>query len=137
MENASQALIIAGAILLAILLVAVGMFVFNNANNAIQRGATQMSREEINTHNSYFDAYQGMQNGATVKGFLAGWGQRVAPEDTADERKPLLEGDLGSGKNADQILNAQAKVKTAQRYNVDINHNAQGLVDKVTIKSAK
>ena len=34
MENASKALIIAGAILLSILIIALGIFVFNQAKNA-------------------------------------------------------------------------------------------------------
>lgn len=137
MENASQALIIAGAILLAILLVAIGMFVFNKANNSIQRAATQMDQRELETHNSYFTQYQGVQNGAVVKGFLAGWGQRIAPPDTAEERKPELKGVLGSGKNADEILNSQAKVKTAQRYDVKVTHNKNGLVNLVEITEHK
>lgn len=137
MENASQALIIAGAILLAILLVAVGMFIFNRANNAIQGSANQMDQQEIETHNRYFSQYNGVQNGATVKGFLAGWGQKIAPEGTPDERKPDLKGDLGTGKSAKEILNAQNKVKTAQRYDVEVDNGENGLVETITITEHK
>ena len=38
MENASKALLIAGAILIVILLIAVGMMVYNGAKGSIDKG---------------------------------------------------------------------------------------------------
>lgn len=46
MENASKALIIAGAILLSILIIAVGMFIFTSSQNSINEGAAQYQHKK-------------------------------------------------------------------------------------------
>ena len=61
MENASKALIIAAAILLSILIIALGMRVFNSARSAT--GSVDLSPQEISSHNSRFEAYVGRQRG--------------------------------------------------------------------------
>ncbi len=66
MENASKALIIAGAILLSILIIAVGMFIFTSSQTTIQEGATQISTQERNAFNQQFIQYEKKQGGANV-----------------------------------------------------------------------
>lgn len=70
MENASKALIIAGAILLSILIIAIGMFVYNSAQSTINDSLSQMSTSEKNAFNSAFTGYQGNQTGSQVKSLL-------------------------------------------------------------------
>lgn len=70
MENASKALLIAGAILIAILLIAIGMMVFNSANGVIDTAASGMSDNEKEMHNKKFTVYAGMRSGSTVKSLL-------------------------------------------------------------------
>ena len=57
MENASKALIIAGAILLSILLISLGIMVYNNARNAV--GSADLSDTQIQAFNSQFTSYTG------------------------------------------------------------------------------
>ena len=57
MENASKALIIAGAIILAILIIGLGMVVFNQARDAI--GGANLDSEKATAFNSKFLAYTG------------------------------------------------------------------------------
>lgn len=66
MENASKALIIAGAILLAIAIIGVGMAVFSNVSETIT-GAGDMSQTEIDAYNQVFLSYEGNQRGSIVK----------------------------------------------------------------------
>ena len=66
MENASKALIIAGAILLAIAIIGIGMFVYNNVSGTI-RDAADMSTEQINAYNQTFTTYQGNIRGSAAK----------------------------------------------------------------------
>jgi hypothetical protein len=66
MENASKALIIAGAILLSILIIAVGMFIFTSSQTTIQEGATQISTQERNAYNQQFIQYEKKQGGANI-----------------------------------------------------------------------
>ena len=63
MENASKALIIAGAILLSILLISLGIMVYNNAKNTI--GSANLNKQEIETFNSQWDSYVGQRKTAS------------------------------------------------------------------------
>lgn len=57
MENASKALIIAGAILLSILIISLGIMVYNNAKSTV--GDANLDSETIQTFNSKFTMYTG------------------------------------------------------------------------------
>lgn len=69
MENASKALIIAGAILLSIAIIGVGMYVFQNVQETIQDGA-DISADQIRTYNQEFTMYDGRQSGSQVRSLL-------------------------------------------------------------------
>ena len=71
MENASKALLIAGAILIAILLIAIGMMVFNSAKGVIDTSASNMSDTEKTAFNKQFDVYNGTQSGSNVKEIIS------------------------------------------------------------------
>ena len=57
MENASKALIIAGAILLSILIISLGIMVYNNAQDTV--GSASLDQQEIATFNAQFTPYIG------------------------------------------------------------------------------
>lgn len=57
MENASKALIIAGAILLAIVIISLGLVVVNNVRNVTDN--TNLSEQEIQSFNAKFIAFEG------------------------------------------------------------------------------
>ena len=57
MENASKALIIAGAILLSILLISLGIMIFNQAQDSLDGNG--MNQAKITTFNSQFTKYEG------------------------------------------------------------------------------
>lgn len=57
MENASKALIIAGAILLSILIISLGIMVYNNAKNAANGG--NIDKTQIQGFNSEWEGYVG------------------------------------------------------------------------------
>ena len=69
MENASKALIIAGAILLSILIIALGVFVFNQAKGAM--GSTGLDDQKAAANNQKFEAYEGgAVKGSQVKALI-------------------------------------------------------------------
>ena len=63
MENASKALIIAGAILLSILIISLGIMVYNNAKNTV--GSSNLDKQEIQTFNSQWEQYEGSNKTAS------------------------------------------------------------------------
>ena len=65
MENASKALIIAGAILLSILIIGLGMLMFNQAKDAIT--GTGIDDQKVKAYNAQYDDYMGTNvNGTKV-----------------------------------------------------------------------
>lgn len=80
MENASKALIIAGAILLAILLITLGIYIFQQAQSTVNNSG--MSQAEIQTFNSQFTKYEGDKiKGSSVKSLI----QEVNVNNSQDE----------------------------------------------------
>lgn len=65
MENASKALIIAGAILLSILIIGLGMFIYNQAAGAM--GNANLDSEKVTAYNSKFEQYEGTQSGTNAR----------------------------------------------------------------------
>ena len=68
MENASKALIIAGAILLAILIIALGVYIFNQARSATNMD--DLSNQQVEAHNATFQNYEGTINGTQAKALI-------------------------------------------------------------------
>ena len=71
MENASKALIIAGAILLSILIIAIGMYIYNSSTNSIYSAADQISAQDQEAFNSQWTSYEENQPGSSVKSMIS------------------------------------------------------------------
>ena len=70
MENASKALIIAGAILISILIVGLGVIIYNKVSGIAQSGT--LSEQEISAHNSPIEQQFGDHvSGTNVKSLLS------------------------------------------------------------------
>lgn len=65
MENASKALIIAGAILLSILIIGLGMFIYNKAADAMD--GIGIDEQKVKSYNSSFENYEGLQSGTNAR----------------------------------------------------------------------
>lgn len=71
MENASKALMIAGSILIAILLISIGIYLYNNSGSMAISNASSSSQEmQIIRFNKQYTMYEGKQKGSSVKRLL-------------------------------------------------------------------
>ena len=70
MENASKALIIAGAILISILIIAIGMYIYSSSTESINSGIANMSSQEIEAFNANWTTFEGTQSGTQVKSLI-------------------------------------------------------------------
>ena len=70
MENASKALIIAGAILIAILLISIGIIIMNAINNPVERARNQSDSQAIQIFNSQFTGYTGVQSASSIRALM-------------------------------------------------------------------
>lgn len=141
MENASQALIIAGAILLAILLIAIGMFIFNKANTSIQDAAKGMDQNAIAVVNGKFTPYQGKISGTQLKALIGVWGQYHAQleADGADASKYIAGTGTVNGVNLEgkktpqDILAVTNSIKDLSSFNVTFSFSVGGLVTGINV----
>ena len=67
MENATKALIIAGAVLISILLISVGIMVFNSASDPINQSQNSSEAQAIQMFNESFNQYLGRKQDNKLK----------------------------------------------------------------------
>ncbi len=151
MENASKALIIAGAILLSILIIGIGMFIYNQAQEQINSSAGQMSQEEVRVFNAQFQSYAGNRiSGSQVKQLLTKLATNATKFDqpnSKDERKPKLtvngvDGGGNFNKKEDytpsELNTLASKVPSTKIFKVTMNvSDATNIIDDITIEDSK
>lgn len=122
MENASKALIIAGAILLSILIISLGIMVYNNAKNTV--GSSNLDKQEIQTFNSQWEQYEGSNKTASeVKTMI----QAVIANNASEAKN-------GKSRFVEIEVNADAKDSTAVAADpaVKMSVAASGLTNSKT-----
>lgn len=137
MENASKALIIAGAILLAILLISLGIMIFNQAQDTVNNSG--MSKAEISSFNNQFTKYEGTQKGSNVKSLI----QEVNTSNVSDVQEGndrniqiVGAGNAASGANGTTVAYTYgtSTIASSAQYNVTIEYDSNsGYVSKITI----
>ena len=134
MENASKALIIAGAILLAILIISLGILIYNQAAGIANGNA--MSEVEITQFNTQFTQYEGRQSGSTVRALLQ---KAISNNLNADDEDKQVTVVYGSATLVQAGTTAVSDtIKNSGYYNVSFSYGASGssnagLVDTITI----
>ena len=130
MENASKALIIAGAILLAILIISLGILIYNQAAGIVN--SNSMSDVEITQFNAQFTQYQGTQSGTSVRALLQEVLSNNMTQDD-DNRKVEVTGAVTMGKNASSApINS---ITTGGSYTVTCNYGTSGAANAGLVTS--
>ena len=141
MENASKALIIAGAILLAILIISLGILIYNQAADITN--SNSMSSLELTQFNSQFTQYNGNQRGSVVNSIL----NQVIASNSLEENKErpiqVVYKAGSSGTETTQISSGGTSITGTQTYSSGVTYeiscsystsgNNNGLVNKITI----
>lgn len=136
MENASKALIIAAAILIAIVLITLGVYVIGVGQDQIRNSG--MSDIEITTFNQKFTKYEGTRNGSEIKTLI----QEVNTSNVSDKREGngrsitlVGAGDPTNKNNADAALTyLTSTIASSARYSVSVEYDTNsGYVNKITI----
>ncbi len=103
MENASKALIIAGAILISILLISIGIILINSGRDITSTGTSGVQSQKIQAFNSKFTAYEGTKKGSELAG-LAGEVNASNATDSEHQVKLTLPTSLTATKNYEVTL---------------------------------
>ncbi len=131
MENASKALIIAGAILIAILLIGIGMFLYTSAQEPIGEAQDQMSEQAVRMFNSKFENYSGSQKGVNVKALLSTVISSNS-NDSADARLVTVKYGSSTGSDSSTISTIVNSIVNTKTYTVNLTYTGQ-LISQIEI----
>lgn len=132
MENATKALLIAAAVLVAILIISLGLVVYNNSASTVQQA--NLSSQEIQAQNEKFTRYNGTnKRGSEVNALL----QTVLNYNlnTTDEgNKVTVTGTNGAPSLANNAKSIATQADTSALYDITVNYDgAGGLVKTITV----
>lgn len=132
MENASKALIIAGAILLSILLISLGIFIFTQAQDIVTNSG--MTQAEVSAFNSKFTKYEGSTlKGSTVRAMIQDVIANNADDNSTSNGRTIsvkLDGKAFTTISSSTISNAKS-------YDVSITGYKKGCVSEITVTTKK
>ena len=137
MENASKALIIAGAILLAILIISLGIMIYQQAAGVADGGA--IDEVAVSSFNTKFSQYTGTRvRGAQVNALLEQVKQSnlTYQDDETRKIKVTVTGTWsGTVPSGDLLTGTYTKASTGSTYTVETGQDADtGYINSVTIK---
>lgn len=147
MENASKALLIAGAILIAILLIGIGMLIFGNIGGFTEQATQQTDAMQIDMFNRQFQQYAGKNvSGSNVKALL-----RNINTNNATNKDDVSRQIIGASSSEVTASPTPATAGTASRfsdteiskiganyrYEVSFGTDASGFINSVTIKRVR
>ena len=144
MENASKALIIAGAILLSIAIIAIGMTVYNMASSAIS--GTDLSSQEVTSYNSEWLAYEGTITGTNAKALCTAVISHNNSEDDDSYMIRVLEvssdlsgEEVDDGETSDttssEITTVRNSLNSGSKYYISFNYTSNGLIKEIGIRN--
>ena len=144
MENASKALIIAGAILLSILIIAIGIYIFNSAQGTIDSSLQSMTSQEVDAFNSQFTSYQGDEvSGSNVKSLMTklaanygSYADEPSKVPTVSDGTTTASYDSVSASSTaytDNVSLIRNSLINKHTYEVTMNFGPAGIIDEITI----
>lgn len=125
MENASKALIIIGAILIALLLISAGVYVVNLMNSPQDQATDLVNSQSVEMHNSRFTGYAGEQRGSAVKQLVTA----IQSTNAGSAEHPIV---LDSASFKSTFGAIQAGVSNKKTYTVEFGYD-KGYINSVKI----
>ena len=118
MDNASKALIMAGAILISVAIVVIGIYIFTTANALTDDAVGQIDALAVSAVNSKIEMYEGNgKRGTEVK-------QMMRDMNTINKQDALpTDITLGSG-SVCTFENYQTTIQDNKRYNVKLGYSS-------------
>ena len=142
MENATKALLIAAAVLIAILIISLGLVIYNRASETVN-SAGDLSEYEVQQHNEKFTKYEGLNlSGSEVNAMINTvhnynlineLDSRIQVTDTTANNVDIVPGNYGAGGAA--TTRTPEKVPTGDRFAVWCTLE-NGMVTTITIYPA-
>lgn len=143
MENASKALIIAGAVLLSMMIVSLGVMIFNNMSNSVKNDSS-LQREEIASFNSKINPYLGNnKSGSQVKALIqlvrSIDQNAINTEDTVRKVSISFNGNNVVSIESNKIKEDRAtanSIVTNEYYKVEGTYDSNGLITTIKVSNS-
>ncbi len=136
MDNASKALIMAGAILIAVALVSLGVYLYQSAASKVNDGTRQVDASQMIMLNSEIEKFEGTIKGSELKQLV-----RLINADNKNQVFPtdLIITDSTSHTNKialDSTTNTYGlgDTRDSANYSITISYSADGWVTGVEVK---
>ena len=133
MENETKDLLISAAVLIAIIIISLGVYVVTLAQNQMKGAETGLNEVEIQSFNATYKSYEGTSvSGTKVKALVESVYNHNLTE-TDESRKIQL---IKSGGEVLMAIDATTKpvIKTGKRYEVTcVPEKKSGLITKIQI----
>ncbi len=139
MENASKALLIAGAILIAILLIGIAMMVFNNIGGITDIAGQQVDQMQITAFNRPFEQYEGPNvSGSNVRALISNINSSNATNANDESRQVKLTSGSEAGLSATawssgNPVKITGTIGSNYRYEVVFSTDNSGFINSVKI----
>lgn len=152
MENVSKALLIAGAILVAVLIVGVGMYINNSATGSTQIALDNFSSQETEAFNNQLEPFIGDKKGSDIDGLI---GRLIANSATFKEElekipslvidskinakgtkvsnaeRPATSKDVGTYVN--QLSSIRNALESKHSYKVEVSYDSTGYIGEIKV----
>ena len=142
MDNASKALIIAGAVLIAVMLVSVGVMIYNQAAGVIGQGQSNMDALEITMANQPYTQYEGANKNRNAVGQLLdtiAQAYDAGAEHTVSVTIESAPKTFSDNTNTSEIREAAKEIRKASnyKYTVTFDKDQNGYIDSCKIVGSK
>lgn len=124
MDNASKALIMAGAILIAVAIVGIGIYIFSSANSMTDDALNQIDALTVTSINSQLQQYEGEIRGREVK-------QLINTARSINKQNALPD-EIKLNKSA-IVDNSTTSYTDNKTYTVSFTYNASGYISDITV----
>ena len=125
MENASKALIIAGAVLVAIVIISMGVYLISSNQKTVKIGAETADTVAIKTFNATFEKYSGNIKGSTLK-------QLYIDVKTSNSKNVDHQVSINGVTDPGALSTAQSGINPYGDYTVTVNAPDGGYVTSIT-----
>lgn len=137
MENATKALLIAAAVLVAILIISLGLVVYNMAAETVN--SQNLSQQEVQAQNEKFARYDGInKRGSEVNAMLKTVLQSNMDLKATNKSNGLVSVIGGEGASISLTTGATSittRADTSKMYDITVNYDStSGLVNTITVK---
>jgi len=134
MENASKALIIAGAILISILIIGIGMAVINATTSVTDSTGAAMDKQQLETFNSEYTSYVGdNQRGSLVKTLV----DKINANNATNEDYQIKLTVNASSYEGENVTDALSFISSTKRYKISVKtEKKSGRVNEVVVVDA-